>query len=198
MQVSLNSVHRGCWAHQGYIWVLRPLPLLWKMSHLCLHPSIICSRVWDPVINMHILLVQVLTKRLEEGSIWSLGVMLMSLFIRVHILECSRKAGRMFEDCMLLSLKKKGKWLYHIFIMLFSTSGLFYYYLHFNSNLHRDGFLEIEQTIFTFGFLSFHYVVYQIAFKSTVVMFTFALLFHRALPLLIILIIEIHKHIMHR
>lgn len=107
MQLPLNSVHRGCWAHQGYIWVLRPLPLLWKMSHFCLHPSIICSRVWDPVINMHILLVQVLTKRLEEGSIWSLGVMLMSLFIRIHILECSRKAGRMFEGCMLLSLKKK-------------------------------------------------------------------------------------------
>ena len=127
MQLPLNSVHHGCWAHQGYIWVLRPLPLLWKiMSHLCLHPSIICSRVWEPVINMHMSLVQVLTERWEERSIWSLGVMLMSLFIRIHILECSRKAGRVFEGCMLLSLKKKKENGCNIFLLCYSQPVVYF------------------------------------------------------------------------
>lgn len=52
-----------------------------------------------------------------------------------------------------------------------------YYYSHFNSKLYRGGFLEIEQTIFTFGFLPSHYVVNEVTFTSTVVMFTLALLF---------------------
>lgn len=55
-----------------------------------------------------------------------------------------------------------------------------FYYLHFNSKLYRGRFLEIGQSIFTFGFLSSHCVVNEVTFTSTVVMFTFALLFSGA------------------
>lgn len=65
------------------------------------------------------------------------------------------------------------------------------------SNLGRDEFLEVEQKTCIFGVLSSYYVVNEIAFKSMVVMFILALSSTEPyLSLLVIVIIEIHKHIM--
>ena len=55
-----------------------------------------------------------------------------------------------------------------------------FYYSHFNCKLYRGRFLEIGQSVFTFGFLPSHCVVNEVTFTSTVVMFTFALLFSGA------------------
>lgn len=110
-----------------------PYSCCWNISQLFLYPFVTCSRVPDHIINMCISLAQVRSKKLEaekSSDPRCSEPTVKPLVIRIHMLACSMKAGRVFRCCL---VKKKAKTLQHISIVLVSVSDLFHYYVHFNS-----------------------------------------------------------------
>ena len=99
--------------------------------------------------------------------------------ITFHILGSSRQVGKVFECCLVKKQQQNSRWLYSMSVVLFSTSGLFII-IHILILSYTGVDLLKEQTLFTFGFLPSHYVVNEVTFTSTFVMFTFALLFRGA------------------